>query len=787
MPLELPRIDDRRYQQLVDELLARVPVHTPEWTNFNDSDPGVTLVQLYAFLTENLLYRANLIPERNRIKFLQLLKIHLETATAARGLVTINNKRGTLVTETLPSDLEARAGNVLFRTEQGLDVLPVETRVFFKRPLKSAPADLVEYYRLLYASYQKPAPLELNLYETVALDPAVVDQVDLHDDTVDRSLWIAILARKNDKPGSDPKDPWKLVYDQIGGHTLTLGLVPALNKTLMRTIAGGQARPNDMLVFELPKITSRDRYKIPRDNQGRPIPSYKALEPHGEKDLLAMPGVVQLSLPDSEVLGVWRDLDPLEAGVGDLPPMLEDSISSKLITWLRVRATGAAQARILWAGINTVPVSQRERVTRERLADGDGTPDQTRKLSRAPVLKGSIEVYTQSDTTQLTWTEIDDLLAAQPEVSVVDARSAPTATARTEIKQRSDDRINVFQADHEAGILVFGDGLRGKRLPLGARVYASYEFCQGSAGNVAPLAINNAPQLPSGFSVSNPVRTWGGADAEMTQNGEKQIKRFLQHRDRLVSAEDFKAIAWRTPGIDIGRIEVLPAFHPDFVPNEPGSVPGVVTVMAIPRFDPGQPDAPRADTLFLNSLCRYLEPRRLVTTELVVCGPVYKSIWVSIGIDVEARFSVAEVTEAVKRRLRQFLAPIASDPNQLGYAAQTGLLFGTATETAAQGWPLRRSVSARVLLAEAARVPGVTSIFDDVLLAEETGSNKAIIEMIGLELPRVLGISVVTGEPLSISSMRGDTSTGALGSAGTPDDSNSPSVLLPVPIIPESC
>ena len=171
----------------------------------------------------------------------------------------------------------------------------------------------------------------------------------------------------------------------------------------------------------------------------------------------------------------------------------------------------------------------------------------------------------------------------------------------------------------------------------------------------------------------------------------------------------------------------------------------------------------------------------------MVCGPVYKSIWVSIGIDVEARFSVAEVTEAVKRRLRQFLAPIASDPNQLGYAAQTGLLFGTATETAAQGWPLRRSVSARVLLAEAARVPGVTSIFDDVLLAEETGSNKAIIEMIGLELPRVLGISVVTGEPLSISSMRGDTSTGALGSAGTPDDSNSPSVLLPVPIIPESC
>lgn len=68
MPLPAPRIDDRDYRALVEETLARVPVHTPEWTNFNPSDPGVTIVQLFAFLTENLIYRANLIPERNRAK-----------------------------------------------------------------------------------------------------------------------------------------------------------------------------------------------------------------------------------------------------------------------------------------------------------------------------------------------------------------------------------------------------------------------------------------------------------------------------------------------------------------------------------------------------------------------------------------------------------------------------------------------------------------------------------------------------------------------------------------------
>ena len=58
----IPSIDDRRYQDLLEEALARIPIHNPEWTNFNDSDPGVTLIQLFAFLTESLLYRATRSP-----------------------------------------------------------------------------------------------------------------------------------------------------------------------------------------------------------------------------------------------------------------------------------------------------------------------------------------------------------------------------------------------------------------------------------------------------------------------------------------------------------------------------------------------------------------------------------------------------------------------------------------------------------------------------------------------------------------------------------------------------
>ena len=80
MPLNVPSLDRRDYADILRDALARIPVHNPEWTNFNDSDPGVTLIQLFAFMTESILYRANQIPERNRLKFLKLLGIPLQPA-----------------------------------------------------------------------------------------------------------------------------------------------------------------------------------------------------------------------------------------------------------------------------------------------------------------------------------------------------------------------------------------------------------------------------------------------------------------------------------------------------------------------------------------------------------------------------------------------------------------------------------------------------------------------------------------------------------------------------------
>src|SRR5437764_3710218 len=92
MPLPVPILDDRSYQQLRDELVRRIPAYTPEWTDHNASDPGIALLELFAFLGENLLFRFNQIPESTKLQFLRLLDVPLRPAAVAGGLVELATK-----------------------------------------------------------------------------------------------------------------------------------------------------------------------------------------------------------------------------------------------------------------------------------------------------------------------------------------------------------------------------------------------------------------------------------------------------------------------------------------------------------------------------------------------------------------------------------------------------------------------------------------------------------------------------------------------------------------------
>ena len=78
-----PLIDSRNYKALLGELLDRIPVHDPAWTDFNDGDPGVTLVELFAFLADTLLWQIDEQRQRRRRRRVAFLVL----GTAGIGLV----------------------------------------------------------------------------------------------------------------------------------------------------------------------------------------------------------------------------------------------------------------------------------------------------------------------------------------------------------------------------------------------------------------------------------------------------------------------------------------------------------------------------------------------------------------------------------------------------------------------------------------------------------------------------------------------------------------------------
>lgn len=132
MTLPGPNLDDRRFQGLVDEAKRLVQQRCPEWTDHNVSDPGVTLIEAFATMVDQLVYRLNRVPDKNYLAFLDLIGVRLYPPTAARTEVTFwlsapqpEPVRVTSGTEVATVRTETEQA-VVFTTSEELTVVPCE-------------------------------------------------------------------------------------------------------------------------------------------------------------------------------------------------------------------------------------------------------------------------------------------------------------------------------------------------------------------------------------------------------------------------------------------------------------------------------------------------------------------------------------------------------------------------------------------------------------------------------------------------------------------------------------
>ena len=778
MPIELPALDDRTFDDLVAELLARVPAHTPEWTHPRPGDPGRTLIELFAWLADTVLYRANLIPERQRLAFLRLLDLPLNPARPARGLVALQVKADRDCTA-----LDVPAGARLdkpqpFTTREDCTALPVQGRVFIKRRLTAAEqVDFTALLPELQAAYQAHDAIPVGYVTTEVFgrggDPS--GGLDLPAVSVDGALWIALLAPSLRQHAAALE---ALRPDAQGARTLNVGLALANEAPPDLPDLGAGLTAPDALALQWAMCTA----------PGRAASPLLRLDMRSDGTAgLTRSGVVRLALPPHETIGAPAN-DPrlnLMAGVGDAPPRLEsDEDAARLITWLRMGTDGVQplhRLRLAWVGLHAVTVEQRQVLPPRTLGVSDGGSGQVFDLGVAAL--GSVDaealvVQVQDAATGRvqTWAAIDELGSAGP-------------------------LEDVYRLDPEAGTVRFGDGVQGRVPTAGSRIIAGAPRSDDLLGGSLRVGGGLRGNLPAGsltrldrhrdrlthqfiaptpaIEVWQPLPLAGGADAETLDAAQRRIPAQVRHRDRAITAEDHRALAREAPAVDLGRVEVLPRFKPH---ERLSDVPGVVSVMVWPHTERADFSAPlpRADRRLMAAVHAHLDARRPLASELYVIGCDYRPLGLSVAVQIASGHAREQVLLDVRTALRRHLWPLP-----LGTEGLDGPWPASAAGDG--GYPLGRPLTDRELEVVVARVGGVAGVSPVRLFVPRAapavgwdglpGVGKAVtaFTLDPWQLPELQAMAVVEGTDAPATP--DDTPTTAPGTAPT----------LHLPVVPDRC
>jgi predicted phage baseplate assembly protein len=330
MPLDIPNLDDRRWADLVEDARALIPIKAPRWTDHNVHDPGITFIELFAWLAEMQIYQLNRVGEKHREVFGRLAGIRRRQRTPAR--------------------VEILAIGGLTTSMR----LPAETRL---TPLEGD--------EIIFETTQDIVFTRSTLVRVVVDDGSgAVDQTDANNRFGIEFLAFGDRAR--------------------GGAQLRLGFdrfYPETESTIRLSV--------DVFTEDLGTRCGSD-LPIPADARAsravrQPVTlAWEYLGPGGQWDpldpvtdetaALSHSGAVTLPVPsDAATQSKW--VPGLGAGTN--------------LVWIRAvirRGAYDIEPRLRHIGVNGLPCVQTETVRDQLLGRGDGNPDQVFPLSPQPVL-----------------------------------------------------------------------------------------------------------------------------------------------------------------------------------------------------------------------------------------------------------------------------------------------------------------------------------------------------------------------------------------------------------------
>ncbi|MFQ5812411.1 MAG: putative baseplate assembly protein [Anaerolineae bacterium] len=502
MPLQAPNLDDRRFADIVAEAKTLIPRYAPEWTDHNESDPGITLVQLFAWMTDMLLYRLNQVPERSYIKFLQLLGIELKPAQPARAELTFTLARDDLETVIVPKGTQVAVADggddepLVFETDEALTALGAKLKAVqsfdgFSYSVESTKNDATEQWYYPFGPHAR---------EGSALLLGFGSPIDFTDEQINLTVYV-----------------------------FTAGLQ-------------AEGRHCDLDLTQMP------------------VPATLVWEYWDRRHWQP------LSLDKDETRAFTRSGHIHFRGPGNKLKKDRLGAVEEELYWIRcrlVRSPYEMAPRLETILTNTAHATQALTVRDEVVGGSDGRPNQTFRLANGPVVvRDRPEEVIGADGTRVritslrlevdeghgfeVWQEVPDFHASGPDDphyvlnrTIGEIRFGDGQHGRIPVANPASPNANVVAREYR-----YGGGKRGN---VGVETITELQTFAESVESV----INRRP-------------AYGGYDEETLAEAKLRAPREIKSKERAVTAEDFELLARETPGVRVRRAKALPLVHPKF-------------------------------------------------------------------------------------------------------------------------------------------------------------------------------------------------------------------------------
>ena len=502
--LPLPVLDDKSFKEILEDALKLIPRFTPEWTDYNPHDPGMTFIELFAWLTEMQHYHMDQVGKQNYLKFLQLLDIRRpKEAVPAKVDVTFSLPEGYAAASPLlvPQGIKLLAGEIIFETLETISLNKAKLDKIFT----SADGDF---------SDNTEANRRLGLYYYAFGEKAAKgSRVYLGFDNSPAELTLTVNLFEEYPLFKD--------YPETGSHY------------------GEQAE-----IIPTARVSWEYAYREIGWSVARETGDWRPLNLVKDETLgLFRSGRIYLAMPESELqqekINFWLRCTVVQDGY-EIPPKIHNILYNTI---------GAVQRETLSSSDNPL------------LTYGSGLPGQKILLQRTPVIsetfglqvgeitKGKENEKNKKDkeANQTTlmwwdWKKVDDFDASGPE-----------------------DRHYVLNS--ETGEVFFGDGVNGAVPPAPIRVgeknirVVTYQVGGGEKGNLKAGAVNKLMCPPDSelaqLQVENQLPAVGGAEPETLKQAKARARRELNTVSRAVTFADYEKLACMTPGLRVARAKAF--------------------------------------------------------------------------------------------------------------------------------------------------------------------------------------------------------------------------------------